>query len=56
MAVVQALGFTFGHGSGNYIARFLGAGDDQEASRMATPAFVSAFLTGTVVLLLGLCF
>ncbi|MBQ2701246.1 MAG: MATE family efflux transporter [Clostridia bacterium] len=56
MAVIQALGFTFGHGSGNYISRSLGAGDDHEASRMATTAFVSAFLSGTLLLVTGLTF
>jgi len=56
MAVINALGFTFGHGSGNYIARSLGAGDTHGASRMATTAFVSAFLAGTVLLIVGMTF
>ncbi|MBQ8536880.1 MAG: MATE family efflux transporter [Clostridia bacterium] len=56
MAVIQALGFTFGHGSGNYISRSLGAGDDHEASRMATTAFVSAFLSGAALMVVGLIF
>ena len=27
MAIIQAIGFFFGHGSGNYISRKLGAGE-----------------------------
>lgn len=56
MAIIQALGFTFGHGSGNYISRSLGAGNDKEASRMATTAFVSAFFAGTTLLIVGMIF
>ena len=32
MALIQALGFFFGHGSGNYISRRLGAKDFEEAA------------------------
>ena len=31
MAIIQALGFMFGHGSGNHMARVLGAGDAEDA-------------------------
>ena len=31
MAIIQALGFFFGHGSGNYISRKLGAKDTASA-------------------------
>ena len=33
MAVIQAIGFFFGHGSGNYISRKLGEQDGAEARR-----------------------
>ena len=35
MAVIQAVGFFFGHGSGNYISRRLGAKDTDSARKMA---------------------
>ena len=34
MAILQAVGFFFGHGSGNYISRQLGAGNTEEAEKM----------------------
>ena len=51
MAIMQAIGFMFGHGSGNHMSRVLGAGDTQDASRMAATGFVSAFLAGVVMAL-----
>ena len=54
MAVVQAFGFFFGHGSGNYISRRLGARDPGAAGRMAATGFVSAFLCGLLVAVAGL--
>lgn len=48
MSIIQALGFTFGHGSGNYISRTLGKGDVDSARRMATTGFVSALIAGAV--------
>ena len=54
MSIMQAVGFMFGHGSGNYISRSLGAGDVTEADRMAATGFFSAFLAGAVIMLAGL--
>ena len=56
MAVIQALGFMFGHGSGNFISRALGSQQNEEAERMAATGFFCALLAGTVVMALGLCF
>jgi putative MATE family efflux protein len=53
MAVIQAFGFFFGHGSGNYIARELGAQNYTNASKMAATGFFSAFITGVVLAVLG---
>ena len=53
MTFIQALGFFFGHGSGNHISRALGAKDVSSASVMATVGFVTPFLLGTVA---ALCF
>lgn len=56
MALIQASGFFFGHGSGNYISRQLGAGQYGEANTMAANGFFCAFITGVVVGVLGLTF
>ena len=56
MAVIQAFGFLFGQGSGNFISRALGRQENDEAERMAATGFVSAFLAGLVIMGLGLIF
>ena len=48
MTFIQALGFFFGHGSGNHISRALGAKDISSASVMATVGFITPFLVGLV--------
>lgn len=47
MTFIQALGFFFGHGSGNYISRALGARDRGSASVVASVGFFSPMLLGT---------
>lgn len=54
MAVIQAIGFGFGHGSGNYVSRKLGERKVREATIMATVGFVSSFITGVIILIVGL--
>lgn len=54
MAIMQAVGFMFGHGSGNFISRKLGAGEVDSADRMAATGFFSAFLAGVGIMLFGL--
>ena len=56
MAIIQACGFFFGHGSGNYISRQLGKKNKEDADRMAATGFFSAFMTGILVMVLGLVF
>lgn len=56
MAIMQAVGFMFGHGSGNHMSRVLGAGDTQDAQRMAATGFFTAFLVGMVIMAGGLLF
>ena len=56
MAVIQAFGFFFGHGSGNYVSRKLGAQEFDEAAKMAATGFVSAFIMGLVIMAAGLAF
>ncbi|MCM1388396.1 MAG: MATE family efflux transporter [Bacillus sp. (in: Bacteria)] len=56
MAIIQAVGFFFGHGSGNYISRKLGAKETQEAEKMASVGFFSAFIAGVVLMAVCLIF
>ena len=53
MAVIQAFGFFFGHGSGNFLSRMLGAGKKKESSEMASNGFVMALLFGITIAILG---
>ena len=53
MSIIQAVGFTFGQGSGNYISRELGAQRHANASRMASTGFFCAVATGLVICLVG---
>lgn len=56
MAVIQALGFFCGHGSGNSISRRLGSKEDDAAEQLASTGFFSALLLGFAVMVLGLIF
>lgn len=56
MAIIQALGFFCGHGSGNSISRKLGAQDRAGASELAATGFFGGLLLGSVVLIIGLVF
>ena len=54
MTVIQAIGFFFGQGSGNYMARALGAQNTDGASRMAATGFISGFLVMAVIAAAGI--
>lgn len=54
MFLMQAVGFFFGHGSGNYIARELGAKRHDNARTMASQGFFCAFFAGCLVCVAGL--
>ena len=56
MAVIQAVGFFFGHGSGNFISRELGKQHYEEASNMAATGFFSALFAGFLICILGQLF
>ena len=56
MAVIQAVGFFFGHGSGNFISRELGKQNFEEASNMAATGFFSALAAGLLICVLGQLF
>ncbi len=56
MAIIQACGFFFGHGSGNYISKKLGQQQTEDATKMASTAFFSALIFGAVFMVLGTIF
>ena len=56
MAIIQAFGFFFGHGSGNYMSLRLGEQNREEAERMSATGFFSSLAFGTVLMALGLIF
>ncbi len=56
MAVIQAFGFFFGHGSGNFIGRELGKQNIEKAERMSATGFLCSFIFGIAVAVLGLLF
>ena len=56
MTFINAFGFFFGHGSGNFIAQALGAKKYSDAERMAATGFLSPFILGTIAGILGLIF
>lgn len=53
MAIIQAVGFLLGQGSGNTISRTLGKQDTEDAARTASTGFFGALIVG--VLFSGLC-
>lgn len=56
MAIIQAVGFFFGQGSGNYISRELGAQNVDGAAKMAATGLFSSVLFGAAVSIIGLLF
>ena len=54
MAMIQAISFTIGMGSGTNVSRALGAGQDEEARAFCSVGVITAFLTGVVLAALGL--
>lgn len=53
MAIIQAIAFFFGIGSGNFISRLLGAKEREKAHVMASTSFFYAFICGCLVALVG---
>lgn len=56
MAVIQAIGFFFGQGSGISISHSLGRQDTYHASHMAATGVVLSFICGCVVTIAGIVF
>lgn len=53
MAIIQALAFMIGMGTGNFIARMIGAGNRKLAEELASIAFFTGFGVGLVIAVLG---
>lgn len=56
MSMIQAVGFTLGMGSGNYISRTLGNRDEETAEKIAATGFFSAIFVGLMMTVSGLLF
>lgn len=56
MCLIQAVGSFFGHGSGSYMSRELGARRSGEASRMAATGLVYALSVGLAIAAVGCAF
>lgn len=56
MAIIQAFGFFFGHGSGNFLSRSLGSGNKDEAEKMASTGFFCALICGLLITVIGTLF
>ncbi len=54
MSIFQAIGFTFGQGSGSNISQYLGKKDTEAATRISSVGVFSSFLIGMVISITGL--
>ena len=53
MAIIQAIGFTFGMGSGSWISRLLGAKEEEKSKEVAATGFYSAIFIGILIAVIG---
>lgn len=56
MAIIQAVGFMFGHGGGSVISRKLGAKDTEQATCIASTSFFLCVIAGILIEVFGLLF
>lgn len=56
MAIIQAVGFMFGHGAGSLIARRLGDRDVKSAEEYASASFFASIASGCILGFIGLIF
>lgn len=56
MVVIQALGYFFGQGTGNFISRTLGRGEWSHAEKMAATGYYSSIIVGLLLCLFGQLF
>jgi len=56
MALIQAIGFMLGAGSGNIVSRQLGKQDEEGANQVASTGFFMALALGALLMIFGLLF
>ena len=56
MSIIQAVGFTFGMGSGSIVSRLLGKHDKDGANKTASSAFFLSILCGILLAIIGFIF
>ena len=56
MGIIQSISFFFGHGSGNYISRALGARETDNAATMASTGLITSLITSAVIGIVCLIF
>lgn len=56
MAIIQAVGFMFGHGAGSLISRKLGAKNTEDATKIASTSFFLSVVSGLLIGVFGLMF
>ena len=56
MSIIQAIGFTFGMGSGSIISRLLGKRDREGADRVFSSAMLASCISGLLILMVGFAF
>jgi putative MATE family efflux protein len=56
MSIIQAIGMTLGMGGGNFIARLLGAKENERANQVLATAFFTALGLGFLLMVFGLLF
>lgn len=54
ISMIQAVGFWFGYGAGNYVSRQLGQRDTDEADSMTSIGLALAVITGLVIMTAGM--
>lgn len=56
MAIIQAVAFTLGMGSGSWISRLLGNHENEKANKVGSGAFLAALIFGTLLMIFGRMF
>ncbi len=56
MAIIQAIGFTLGMGSGTWISRILGRKDNEKASQVASTGVFLGIAFGLIISVIGIIF
>ena len=56
MSIIQAVGFTYGMGSGSIVSRLLGKRDREGADKVLSSSFFIALCSGLVILTFGMLF